>query len=281
MDERITNRCKSFHKEKVLIILSVVFILCLITIPTQKAFAYNHLSAVLLMNADTGEVLYEQNGTAQMEIASTTKILTAITVIENADLFQVAEIPQKAVGVEGSSIYLRKGEKWQILDLVYGLMLRSGNDAAVALAILTSSSESAFCDLMNTIALKAGATNSRFVNPHGLHHPDHYSTALDLARITRYALNCPIFQKICSTKTHKAVKETANGREKVIFYNKNKLLYAYPNATGVKTGYTTKSGRCLVSAAERDGLRLICVTLNVYDTYGVSKNLFERYFQEL
>ncbi|MBR5987202.1 MAG: D-alanyl-D-alanine carboxypeptidase, partial [Clostridia bacterium] len=142
----------------------------------------------------------------------------------------------------------------------------------------TSGSVENFATKMNQTAVKAGAKNSNFVNPHGLHDKEHYSTAADLAKITAYAMKCKIFAEIVKTKTHKAVKLTPTGEESVTFYNKNKLLYSYPYATGVKTGYTTHSGRCLVSAAEKDGRKLVCVVLNVYDTYGVTKGLFDRYF---
>ena len=281
MDERITNRSKSFRKEKILIALLFFLLFFFFAAPVAKANAYNRTSAVVLMNAETGEILYEENANVKMEIASTTKILTAITVIENSDLFQWVTVPKQAVGVEGSSIYLRKGENWRVLDLLYGLMLRSGNDAATALAIITAGSVEGFCAMMNETAIKAGAENSHFTNPHGLHDADHYATAKDLALITKYAFDCPIFQTICKTKVYNATKKVGGFDEKVTFYNKNKLLYSYPYATGVKTGYTTHSGRCLVSSAQKDGVHLICVTLNVYDTYGVSKGLFERYFQEV
>jgi len=264
-------------QKKALVIL-FIFLLFLLGTPIAFAQGYNRGSAVVLMNADTGEVLYEESPSVRMEIASTTKILTAICVIEHNDIFRECVIPNEAVGVEGSSIYLKKGEKWHIIDLLYGLMLRSGNDAAAALAILTSDNLPNFCDLMNETARRAGATNSHFTNPHGLHDENHYSTAKDMAMITAYALKSPIFNKICRTKTHTCEKITANGAEKQVFYNKNKLLYSYEYATGVKTGYTTHSGRCLVTSAEKEGVRLICVTLNVYDTYGVSRKLFDEYF---
>ena len=279
MDERFTNDHKDHHKEKPFLIL-FVFILFLLTFTSTigEAAAYNHASAIVLSDADSGEILYAENPDLSMEIASTTKILTAITVIENADIFMNYTIPTQAVGVEGSSIYLRAGENWRILDLLYGLMLRSGNDAATALALATSGSTEEFARLMNATARRIGASNSNFANPHGLHDGNHYSTASDMARITIYALNCPIFAEISKTKTHKCVKTGPNGSEQVVFYNKNKLLYSYPDAIGVKTGYTRHSGRCLVSAAEREGRRLVCVALNVYDTYGVSRSLFEKYF---
>ena len=279
MGERHADDRKVFFKEKtILIALILLLIGALLFCPIAAAKAQNTCSAVVLTDAESGEVLYAQNAGVRMEIASTTKILTAITVIENADVFMETSIPAQAVGVEGSSIYLRAGEKWKVSDLLYGLMLRSGNDAAVALALITSGSVEKFARLMNETALKAGATNSNFTNPHGLHDPNHYSTALDLAKITAYALRCDIFASIAKTKTHKAIKTTPEGREEVVFYNKNKLLYSYPYAVGVKTGYTTHSGRCLVSAAEKDGRKLVCVVLNVFDTYGVTKALFDKHF---
>lgn len=279
MDKRFTIDRSHFHKEKSLLILLLAFAVTVsLLTPSANAFAYNRDSAVILVDADNGEVLYAENPDISMEIASTTKILTAIVAIENADVFMRYTIPTEAVGVEGSSIYLRSGETWRMLDLLYGLMLRSGNDAATAIAIATAGSVERFVCMMNETARKIGATNSRFANPHGLHNEGHYSTARDMAKITVYALNCPIFSEICKTKTHNCTKATINGVEKVTFYNKNKLLYSYPDAIGVKTGYTKHSGRCLVSAAERDGRRLVCVVLNVYDTYGVSKSLFDKYF---
>lgn len=279
MGQRHADGRKVFFKEKtVLIMLVLVFVCALLFLPIAQAQAYNKTSAVLLMDADTGEILYGENADVKMEIASTTKVLTAVTVIENTDIFMTAEIPSEAVGVEGSSIYLRNGERWKVLDLLFGLMLRSGNDAATALAVITSGTTESFVRLMNETARKAGAKNSNFVNSHGLHDDNHYSTATDMARITAYALRCRIFAEIVKTKTHRTVKETPEGTENVVFYNKNKLLYSYPYAIGVKTGYTKHSGRCLISAAEKDGRKLVCVTLNVGDTYGVSKGLFEKYF---
>ena len=279
MGKRHANGSQVFFKEKTfLIALGWLLFALLFVCPIAEARAYNKTSAIVLMDADSKKILFAENQNDKMEIASTTKILTAITVIENADILMKASIPKEAVGVEGSSIYLREGENWRVLDLLYGLMLRSGNDAAVALAMITSGSLERFAELMNETALKAGAKNSNFVNPHGLHDPKHYSTAADMALITAYAINNDIFAEIVKTKTHKAIKEFDGATEEVVFYNKNKLLYSYPYAVGVKTGYTKHSGRCLVSAARKDGVTLVCVTLNVYDTYGVSKDLFDRFF---
>ena len=278
---------KNAVKEKGFVIALVVLVTVALSFSffssaIERAQAYNKNSAIVLMNAETAEILYAENADLKMEIASTTKILTALCVIENNDVFSVREIPAKAVGVEGSSIYLRKGEKWRVLDLLFGLMLRSGNDAATALAILTAGSVENFTESMNQTAKKIGARNSNFTNPHGLHEEKHYSTAHDMALITAYALKCPIFAEICKTKSHSYTFENAFGESvKGVFYNKNKLLYSYEPATGVKTGYTKHSGRCLISSARKDGVELVCVALNVYDTYGVTKSLFEKYFSEV
>ncbi|MBP5404606.1 MAG: D-alanyl-D-alanine carboxypeptidase, partial [Clostridia bacterium] len=266
-----------FKKEVFLILLFALILFS--AFPVSSAFAYNSISAKVVLDNETGEFLYAENADARMEMASTTKILTAICVIEHNDIFEEVEVPDAAIGVEGSSVYLRKGERWRILDLLYGLMLRSGNDAATALAILTSGDISSFAALMNETARKAGATNSSFVNPHGLHDDAHYSTARDMALITAYALKCPVFAAICKTKVHPYMKKTVSGEEKGVFYNKNKLLTLYPDATGVKTGYTKHSGRCLVSSAKRGQRELICVVLNVYDTYGETQRLFDRCFE--
>ena len=279
MAEYLSNGRTVFHQEKTIVILLLVLMIAAIfLIPIERASAQNRCSAIVVSDAESGEILYSQNADVTLEIASTTKILTAITVIENADVFMTYPIPKKAVGVEGSSIYLRDGEKWRILDLLYGLMLRSGNDAATALAIATSGTEEEFARLMNKTAEKIGATKSHFTNPHGLHDKDHYATARDLALITAYALKCPIFADICSTKTYRCKKQIGDKSEDVIFYNKNKLLYSYPSAIGVKTGYTKHSGRCLVSAAKKGDRTLVCVVLNLSDTYGVTKSLFDKYF---
>lgn len=281
MVESPANGSKNlFQKEILVILLILILIAALLSYPATVAYAHNTVSAVVLMDAKSGEILYAQNPDRKMEIASTTKILTAITVIERGDITQIVEIPAVAVGVEGSSIYLREGEKWRVSDLLFGLMLRSGNDAAVALAIATAGSTEAFANMMNETAEKAGASRSHFANPHGLHDDKHYSTALDLALITRYALKNEIFSEICRTKTHSCEKESEGKKVKAVFYNKNKLLYSYPNATGVKTGFTKHSGRCLVASAAAEGRELICVTLNVSDTYGVTKELFDRYLHK-
>lgn len=218
-------------------------------------------SSMALIEVNSGRLLFSHNPHQRREMASTTKILTAITVIENCEnLDEIISVPKEAVGIEGSSIYLARDEKISVRDLLYGLMLRSGNDAAVALAIHTAGSVQEFCKLMNQTAQKIGAKNSHFANPHGLHHPDHYTTAYDLALISAYAMKNPVFREIVGTKVYKASWE---GRDYPrVMYNKNKILSMYEGGNGVKTGYTKKAGRCLVSSAKRGNMEVVCVVLN-------------------
>lgn len=203
--------------------------------------------------------------------------MSAITVIEEVfDLDEEIFVPSAAVGIEGSSVYLSPGERISYRDLLYGLMLRSGNDCAVALAIKTSGSVEKFVAKMNEVAKKAGAINSSFANPHGLDEEKHYSTADDLAKITAYAMKNDVFRTIVSTKYYDTSGEVSR-----CFKNKNKMLWNYDGAIGVKTGYTKKSGRCLVSAAEKDGKSFAVVVLNVNDMWSVSENLLNEAFSAI
>jgi D-alanyl-D-alanine carboxypeptidase (penicillin-binding protein 5/6) len=214
----------------------------------------------ILIEAETGRVLWSQNADRKLPMASTTKIITAITALEHADPAEMVRVDPAAVGIEGSSIYLAAGEELTLEQLLYGLMLRSGNDAAVAIAIHVAGSVADFAALMNETAARAGATNTQLMNPHGLHHPDHYTTAADLARITAYAMRNEIFARIVSTRTATIPKAGESWNR--ILNNKNRILWQYSGGNGVKTGYTRAAGRCLVSAARRDGMQLIAVVLN-------------------
>jgi D-alanyl-D-alanine carboxypeptidase len=233
--------------------------------------------AAILMDADTGRVLFAKNADKEMKIASLTKIMTAIIAIEQGKLDDLVEIKPSAVGVEGSSIYLKAGEKIPLETLLYGLMLRSGNDAAVAIAEHIGGSVEGFVYLMNEKAMYLGLQHTHFANPHGLDVPDHYSSARDLALLTQYALKNPTFQKIISTQ----VKTVPWPGEKWYrkFYNKNKILKLYKWANGVKTGYTKQAKRTLVSSAMRDGLKLIAVTLNDGNDWQDHIDLFEYGFR--
>ncbi|MDE5911947.1 MAG: D-alanyl-D-alanine carboxypeptidase, partial [Clostridia bacterium] len=236
----------------------------------------NKSSSMAVIEASTMRVLIEQNKDVRLEMASTTKIMTAFAVIENNDLDEEFTIPDEAVGVEGSSIYLKSKEIWTIRDLLYGLMLRSGNDAATALAIATSGSVENFVGLMNDKVSDLGLENTHFENPHGLHADNHYTSAYDLAIISAVAMQNPIFKEIAGCKMYTV--QANSSHPTYYFANKNKMLGIYDGANGIKTGYTKDSGRCLVTAAERDGMQLIGVVLNVYDHYNASAINFDKAF---
>lgn len=228
--------------------------------------------AEIAMELSTGTVLTSNNADAKLPMASTTKILTAIIVIEDCNLGNVITVPSAAVGVEGSSIYLKKDEQIDIRDLLYGLMLRSGNDCATALAIYHSGSVEKFAEVMNDRAKKIGAQNSNFKNPSGLPDNEHYTTARDLCKIACYAMNNSEFKQIVSTTNYSGKYRS--------FANKNKMLHKCEGANGVKTGYTLKAGRCLVSSAERNGMDVVCVVLNCPDMYERSCTIIDNCFRD-
>lgn len=216
--------------------------------------------AAILIDADSGRVIWSKNADDRHAMASTTKIMTALVALREMPLDTTVEINPAAVGVEGSSVYLYAGEQLTLEDLLYAMLLESANDAAAAIAIAVSGSIDAFAAEMNACAAELGLENTHFTNPHGLWNEEHYTTARELAQITMQALRYPTFRTMVST-----YKKTIplNGDEGVrLLLNHNKLLKLYDGVIGVKTGYTKKSGRCLVSAAEREGVTLIAVTLN-------------------
>ena len=208
----------------------------------------------ILMDGETGRILYEKKADSRSLIASCTKIMTALVVCEQTNVLDRVRIPKEAVGIEGSSMYLQEGEVLTVQELLYGLMLRSGNDAAVALAIYCGGTVEGFAQLMNDKAHRLGLEDTHFENPHGLDSPGHYSTAGDLAALTAYAMKNPVFAQTVSTKTIRIGDRSLT--------NHNKLLWRVEGADGVKTGYTKAAGRILVSSASRNGRRLICVTIN-------------------
>ncbi len=219
----------------------------------------------VLMEAESGDVVFGQNENARLPMASTTKIMTALVALEALPLSTVVTVSREAVGVEGSSIYLVEGERLTLEELLYALLLESANDAAAAIAIAVAGSMEAFAALMNEKAATLGLKDTRFVNPHGLDDLHHYTTAYELALVARAALADPTFREICSTKRRVI---PLHGDEGVrVLINHNRLLSSYEGCIGLKTGYTKKTGRCLVSAAERDGVTLIAVTLNAPDDW--------------
>lgn len=236
--------------------------------------------AMCVIERNSGRVLYSKNEHERLPMASLTKIITAIVAIENnADLDRVIEIPKEATGIEGSTIYLKAGEHLSIRDLLFGLMLRSGNDAAVALSIATSGSVDAFMTLANEFVARLGLVDTHLVTPNGLHDDNHFTSALDLARVTAYALNNPTFAEI--VKTQKTViPNEFKANENRLLKNKNKLLAQLADADGVKTGYTKKAGRCFVGSATRNGMQLVCVLLDCKPMFEDCAKLLERGFDE-
>lgn len=273
------NKQVNFNMVVLAVFIANLFCLFLpnFTLKTRCYAVSSSAKAMCVLDKDTNRILYSKNEHKQLPMASTTKVVTLITVLENCnDLNQVITVNDNAVGVEGTSIYLRKGEQIAVLDLLYGLMLRSGNDSATALAYHVGGSVEGFAELMNKLAKKVGANNSHFVNPHGLDNQNHYTTAYDLALITSYALNNDTFKQIVSTKTH--VIDATNMSDKRYLTNKNKLLSSLDGCCGVKTGFTSKAGRCLVSATERDNHTSVCVVLNCGPMFEESAELLEQSF---
>lgn len=232
----------------------------------------NAISAekAILLDAVSGQVLYEKNADTQSLIASTTKIMTALIVCEQCNVLDRMRIPKEAVGIEGSSMYLQEGEILTVQELLYGLMLRSGNDAAVALAIYCGGTVEGFAQLMNDKARTLGMKDSHFVNPNGLDAPEHYASARDLATLAAYAMENPIFAKTVSAKSVKIGERYLT--------NHNKLLWRIDGADGVKTGYTKAAGRILVSSATRQGRRLVGVTIHAPDDWNDHIHLLENGF---
>lgn len=234
--------------------------------------------AMCVMEAKSKRVLYTKNENIALAMASTTKIMTAITAIESgANLDGKFTISPKAVGVSGTSLYLRKGERFCLRDLLYGLMLISGNDASVAIGEHVAGSSKDFVEIMNKKASEIGAKNTHFDNTHGLDSKSHYTTAYDLALITSYAMQNQIFKDIVSTKTYKITNEDGKTR---YLRNKNKLLFSMDGCNGVKTGFTDDAGRCLVTSCERDGMDIVCVVLNSGPMFEESQRLIEKAFNE-
>lgn len=228
--------------------------------------------AAVLIDGASGRILFAQNADEMLPMASTTKIMTAILALENCSLDEMVTAGKNASGVEGTSIYLSEGETLSMEHMLYGLMLRSGNDAAVAIAEHVAGSVSAFAGMMNAKAKELNA-DAHFVNPHGLPAEGHAASALGLARIMRYAMTIPEFRTITGT-SRKVIPWVGNEYSRVL-ENKNRLLTTYEGTTGGKTGFTNAAGRCLVFSAERDGMELIGVVLNCYTWFDTAEMLLD------
>lgn len=228
--------------------------------------------ACVLMDAESGTIIYEKNPDSRMLIASTTKIMTALVALEHGSPDDVVEIKREWTAVEGSSMGLAPGEFCTLRELLYGLLLASGNDAGVAIACHTAGSEEAFAQLMNEKAAELGMENSSFANPHGLDHESHFSTARDMAKLAAAAMENAELALIASTSEVRLPQNR-------YFSNHNKLLRQCEGCIGLKTGYTSKAGRTLVSVCERDGTRLICVTLRDGDDWADHAKLYDWGFE--
>jgi len=263
---------------------------CLICLPLCSLFAAAErmppdgisAQAAILIEADTGDIIFEKNSRQKLPMASTTKIMTALVALEEGDLTKTVSVAEAACGVEGSSIYLTAGEELTLEDLLYALLLESANDAAAAIAYEIAGGIEPFAERMNRLAETIGLTDSHFTNPHGLDDEAHFTTAYDLAKLTAYAMQNEQFRRIVSTYKHPIPLRGGEGVR--VLLNHNKLLRMSQDVIGVKTGFTKRSGRCLVSAAERDGVRVIAVTLNAPDDWNdhlfLHETGFSRYHLE-
>ncbi len=257
------------------IIISVFVVSLFLGVPETLAAEFSGVSAdaAILMDARTGQVLYAKKPLEKRPPASTTKVLTALTAIETGSLRDMVKVSKRAAGTEGSSIYLTEGEILTLSDLLYGALMKSGNDACVAIAEHIAGSLDSFALLMNTKALAMGALNTHFTNPHGLPDKDHYTCAYDLALIARHALENRKFSEIVATRD-KVIDWPGKEWDRKL-HNTNKLLWSYLWADGVKTGTTNAAGQCLIASASKDNRRLIAVVLHSGDRWGDCIRLFE------
>ncbi len=269
-----------FHG-KIRLIATLLLAAILFSVFTLFVFSEEHptvsAKGAALYSPDTERFLFEKNGDVRYPMASTTKIMTALVAAEEGDLSQKIKIPAQATGIEGSSLYLREGETFTLEELLYGLMLRSANDAATAIALSISGSVAAFSEKMNEKARTLGLSNTHFENPHGLDAEEHYTTAKDLARLGAAALKNETVRRIAAT-----YKITiGEGKSARLIVNHNKLLRSYEGAIGLKTGFTKKCGRCLVGAAERGGVTLVSTTLSAPDDWNDHTRMLDYGFAAL
>ena len=249
----------------------------------SKAESINkNFESMVTIEASTGRILYSQDEHKRLPMASTTKILTAIVAIENCDdLDKKYEISKSATGIEGSSIYLKAGEHLSVRELLYGLMLRSGNDSAVAIAEIISGSVEKFVLLMNEYCKKLNLKDTSIVTVNGLHNENHYSSAYDLAIISAYAMKNEAFAEIVKTKQKNIDNEFSKFSDHIrVLVNKNRFLDMVNGADGVKIGYTKKAGKCFVGSATRDGMQVIFVCLNAKTMFDDACKYIEKAFKE-
>lgn len=253
-------------------LLLTFFLFCLpFTVSADTA------KSTIVMDLDSGRILYEKNANQKRLIASITKIMTAIVAIEEGDLTEKITVGEEVLSMYGTNIYIEVGEKMKLRDLLYGLLLRSGNDASVVIAKAIAGSEEKFVNLMNKKAQEIGMKNTIFKNPHGLdEETENYSTAYDMALLSKYAYKNKTYRNIVSTDKY----EVSTGKKTYLWYNRNKLLTTYEYCTGGKNGYTPRAGKTLVTTASKNGLSLTIVTLSDGDIYNNHIDLYEDFFSK-
>lgn len=263
---------------KKIIVFSATFLIFILNEIPAYSVSVSAESAVL-MCADNGEILFSRNADRQLSMASTTKIMTSLIAIETAEPETEIVVTQEMVSVEGTSMGLKPGDSVSLRELVYGMLLQSGNDAANTVAYVIGGSESGFAEIMNDRAQEIGMDNTNFVTASGLDDENHYSTAYDMALLAAECIKNPEFAEICNQKSAKLTY--GNPPYARTLTNHNKLLWKYSDSVGIKTGFTKKSGRCLVSAAKRNGVTLVAVTLNAPDDWNDHISMFEFGFSKL
>lgn len=233
--------------------------------------------AAVLLEQETGSIVYARNAFRRMYPASITKMMTALLALERGNLEDLVTVSRTAAEEPGSTMGLAAGDVFTLEDLLYGLMLNSGNDAAWAIAEHVGGTAQAFFDMMNRRAREIGAINTHFTNPHGLTDPNHYTTAFDLALIARTCLKHPFFKRLVATKEKDVIDASEEVRIKLA--NTNRLLWSYLGADGVKTGTTESAGQCLVASATRDGMKLLAIVLNSGDRWSDAASLLDYGFE--
>jgi len=259
--------------------LCFLVIICFVSAGFSVSAVSDSAKASVVINASTGEIIYSKNCEERLPMASTTKIMTALLLCEYGNLEREISVTDQMVRVEGSSMGLLPGDTVSLKGLLYGMLLASGNDAANTTAFVVGGNIQNFSRMMNDKAAELGLLNTNFVTPSGLDSEGHYTTAYDLARLAAYALNNKDFKAAASSEN--AVLYYGNEPYRRTLTNHNKLLKSYDGLIGVKTGFTKKSGRCLVTAAEREGKRIVAVTLNDKNDWEDHKNLLDYGFSQL
>lgn len=263
-------------KKLLCVVLSFFIVIWFLPVYSNASEISVSAESAVVLNADTGEILYSKNPYEKRGMASTTKIMTSLVALEYGNLTDTVKAKLSDVTVEGTSIGLKEGDEVSLETLVAGMLLESGNDAANVTATMIGGSKEKFSQLMNKKAKELGMLSTNFKNPSGLTEEGHYSTAYDMALLASETIKNQKFRELCSTRSYKATYGTPQYQR--TFYNHNKFLSIYDGALGIKTGFTKASGRCLITAAERDGVTLVAVTLNARDDWNDHVKMMEYAF---